>query len=432
MSRVLLVNPWVEDFSAFDLWLRPLGLLQVGALLLQAGCRVELLDLLAREEAGGLERPSGTGKFASVRIPRPPALAWADRRYRRYGMAEETLRRRLRALEPPDWVFLTCVMTYWYPGVVRAARLLREYFPAARMVLGGVYAALCPEHARATGAFDAVVTDKHPPDVAARLSSLLGCTVPPDAGLAPAYALYGRPLRHAAVITGWGCPYGCSYCATPKMYGSLRRKAVPAVLDELEAVLRTTGAPDVAFYDDSLLLDRDRHFKPILQGIVDRRLTARYHLPNAVHPACLDGETARLMKVAGFKTVWLGFEGSDPAMAERSTAKVDAGELRRGVACLREAGFSGRELGAYLMFGLPGQDLAALERDMQFVHGLGVKVSLSSFSPIPGTPDGDRAAEDWPELRRDPLLQNKTLTLLGQAAAYAPLRTLALRLNRSL
>ena len=32
-SDVLLIEPWITDFAAFDLWRKPLGLLCVGALL---------------------------------------------------------------------------------------------------------------------------------------------------------------------------------------------------------------------------------------------------------------------------------------------------------------------------------------------------------------------------------------------------------------
>ena len=31
--KALLVNPWICDFAAYDLWLRPYGLLRVGAVL---------------------------------------------------------------------------------------------------------------------------------------------------------------------------------------------------------------------------------------------------------------------------------------------------------------------------------------------------------------------------------------------------------------
>jgi hypothetical protein len=35
--RALLVNPWICDFATYDLWAKPLGLLQIAAYLRRAG-----------------------------------------------------------------------------------------------------------------------------------------------------------------------------------------------------------------------------------------------------------------------------------------------------------------------------------------------------------------------------------------------------------
>ena len=47
-KKILLVNPWIYDFTAFDLWLKPLGLLYLASHLLNQGYEVELLDCLNR------------------------------------------------------------------------------------------------------------------------------------------------------------------------------------------------------------------------------------------------------------------------------------------------------------------------------------------------------------------------------------------------
>ncbi|MCX5910735.1 MAG: hypothetical protein NTV04_02280, partial [Deltaproteobacteria bacterium] len=41
---ILLVNPWIHDFSAYDLWMKPLGLLYLGSILRSKGFEVTLLD----------------------------------------------------------------------------------------------------------------------------------------------------------------------------------------------------------------------------------------------------------------------------------------------------------------------------------------------------------------------------------------------------
>ena len=432
MTRVLLVNPWIEEFGAFDLWLRPLGLLEAGAMLERAGARVDLLDCLAREFCGGQDRPFGTGKFPSVRIPKPAALRWVPRYYRRYGLPEDAFRERLAALAPPDFILVTCTMTYWHGGAFTAARLLRAAYPGTQILLGGVYAALCPEHAAASGLFDAVVTEKDPPDVAARLAALTGLPVQASDDLDPAWHLYGAPLRHAAVLTGHGCPLHCTYCATPYLHGNLKHRSPGAVAEELARTVAVTGARDIAFYDDALLVGKEHHFVPLLEEILRRGIRARFHLPNAIHPRLLDAETCRLMKAADFRTIRLAYEGMGESMRARSTHKVDRDAVVRGTALLKESGFTAAEVGAYILHGLPGLAPAGIRADLEFAHSLGVKLYLTSYSPIPRTPDFEQAAAAWPALRDEPLLHNNTLTMIRDWPEYVRLKDYSVELNRRL
>ncbi len=430
--HILLVNPWIEDFAAFDLWFRPLGLLTVGAMLETAGARVTLVDCLAREWVGGTEREFGTGKFPSRRIAKPDSLAWAPRDFYHYGMTEDTFRELILTLPAPDFILITCQMTYWYRGAFGAATLLRQHFPRARILLGGIYAFLCPDHARASGRFDDVLPTKDLPQLADDLSRILGIDVPAAAPPAPAYHLYGRPLTHAALLTGTGCPFRCTYCATPLMYPCLRRKSPHAAVEELDRILTVCRAPDIAFYDDALLARPESHILPLLNLLDRDRPTCRFHLPNAIHPRWITPEMAVLMRRTGFHTLRLGFESLDPAFLPHSNHKVNLDAITRGVDALHSAGFDHRHLGAYVMFGVPGQSVAATLADLETVHRLGLKVYPASYSPIPGTTDFETAASQWPELREEPLLHNNTLSMLRHPEDYSRVKTRALALNHIL
>ena len=46
-KTILLVNPWIHDFSAYDLWMKPLGLLYIGSLLRLRGFAIQLLDCVS-------------------------------------------------------------------------------------------------------------------------------------------------------------------------------------------------------------------------------------------------------------------------------------------------------------------------------------------------------------------------------------------------
>ena len=46
--HILLVNPWIHDFAAYDVWAKPLGLLLLGGVLRAHGARVSYLNCLDR------------------------------------------------------------------------------------------------------------------------------------------------------------------------------------------------------------------------------------------------------------------------------------------------------------------------------------------------------------------------------------------------
>ena len=56
-KKILLINPWIYDFAAYDFWLKPLGLLYLGSLLRQNSHQVHFIDCLdpyhpAMQDAG--------------------------------------------------------------------------------------------------------------------------------------------------------------------------------------------------------------------------------------------------------------------------------------------------------------------------------------------------------------------------------------------
>ena len=139
---VLMVNPWIYDFAAFDLWARPLGLLYLGALLQKAGIQVRLVDCLDRlhpkSEAPKRRKTQavGTGNWRREIVPPPEPLRGAPRRYARYGMPEQVFLDDIATGPEPDFVLITSSMTYWYLGTHRAIELIRRVRPKARIVLG--------------------------------------------------------------------------------------------------------------------------------------------------------------------------------------------------------------------------------------------------------------------------------------------------------
>lgn len=49
--KILLINPWIYDFAAYDLWMKPLGLLYIAGFLEESGYDVSLINWMDRHQA---------------------------------------------------------------------------------------------------------------------------------------------------------------------------------------------------------------------------------------------------------------------------------------------------------------------------------------------------------------------------------------------
>src|SRR6185436_6637165 len=81
--NVLLVNPPIYDFTAFDFWLRPYGLLRVGGRL--RSCDLTTFDYLVSHDRDEF----GRGRFDKQLVAKPVPLADIPRRFYRFGRPRE-------------------------------------------------------------------------------------------------------------------------------------------------------------------------------------------------------------------------------------------------------------------------------------------------------------------------------------------------------
>ncbi|HRU05536.1 MAG TPA: B12-binding domain-containing radical SAM protein [Candidatus Brocadiia bacterium] len=420
--RVLLVNPPVYDFAAYDFWMKPLGLLRVAGAL-RGIAEMRLLDYLDRSNPlarGGQADVWGRGSFASERLAKPAALACVPRRFHRFGLPRSALSQFASRWGPFDFVLVQTVMTYWYLGVKEVVDEARGACPGAKVALGGVYATLCPEHARSLGV-DLVVEGKD----LAPLWDLIG--VEGCMGEPLWWEGYER-LRAGVLKLADGCPFRCSYCASRRLAPESRVAPLARSLADLELALRF-GAEDLAFYDDALLFEPERALFPFLERAAGR---ARFHTPNGLHARFMTQEVARRLVEAGFRSFFLSFESRSEDWHRAVGDKAGAEDLAQAVDALRSAGADLGGVTAYLLLGHPNAESQDLEASMRYAHGLGIRVMLSDFSPLPGTPDGE-ACRRWVDLD-EPLTHNKTafpLISMGVDRVNR-LKALCKELNRAL
>ena len=124
----------------------------------------------------------------------------------------------------------------------------------------------------------------------------------------------------------------------------------------------------------------------MMKEVIQKGIHCNFHAPNAIHIKAIDQEVADLLFQGGFKTIRLGFETSDEAMQVKTGGKVNNQEFLQAIKQLKRAGYSGQEIGVYIMAGLPGQRVGEVEESIVFVREAGARPILVEYSPIPNTP----------------------------------------------
>ncbi len=420
--HILLVNPWITDFAAFNLWSRPLGLLEIGGKLRDAGFRVSLIDCVDAENFSVSEsfnpkvNSYGTGKFRRTPISKPGILGSVPRRFCRYGISPKDFLAQLSSLPPPHLILVTSIMTYWYPGVRECINLLREVFPDTPIWLGGNYASLLPGHALKVCGPDRVISGPFIPRYLEDILSVAGRPNPPrspeKAGL-PFWEGYSKH-HFICVRASFGCPFHCAYCASNLLSPTFEERAPEAVAREILRESEYFGVKDFAFYDDALLVNAKTRLIPLLKSLLRQGSSLRFHTPNGIHIRLITSEIAELMRATGFHTLRLSLEATQPTLQRRFGSKTSLEEFDQALSWLFEAGFTEREIRVYLLVGLPDQRLREVVQSIREVLKRGVRPSLAEYSPIPGTVLWKDACRVSPyPIEEEPLTHNNSLLPCG-------------------
>ncbi len=404
--NILLINPWIYDFAAYDLWLKPWGLLKISSILKNKKQKIYFIDAMDRHHVKIQKAPKdhsdGTGKYLSSKIEKPSVLKKVPRKLKRYGLPVDIFLQSLPE-EKPDYILVSSGMTYWYLGVFETIRMLREKYKNVPVILGGIYATLCSEHAAEKSGADYVVGNKD----LGRLNEILDLEcdfsfqnildTPID------YSPYKNP-GYGVLRISLGCPFNCSYCAQEKLSPKFILKDKNAALEEIKA-LYNSGIRKFAFYDDALLFNQP-YIKWYFESICKMGIKAEFYTPNGLNARFVSEEIALLMKKIGVINPFVSLETIDEEEITSWHTKVTKDEFEKAVANLKKAGYKKGEYTVYLMIGAPGSSLEGVKKGIDFSHSLGARVSLSEFSPIPGT----KMAQNMDKtLFDEPLLQNNSV-----------------------
>jgi len=305
----------------------------------------------------------------------------------------------------PDFLGITM-----YSANYRAAKIIagkvKERNREVKVVVGGVHPTLAPEKTLREKEFDYLIKgegeipflqlleDKPEGSIAglgykSRGKILFNALSDPIADLDslpfPArdsiinmngYTDYGQ------LITGRGCPFSCTYCASPAMWGrkNVRFRSVSNVIDELLVIKKDYPHNVIYFEDDTFTLKRKR-IKELCREIIERQLDIKWKCDTRAD--CLSEEMVHLMKRAGCICVKMGVESGSDQVLKRINKRVDKKTILDASRMVKKYDIP---LTVYLMAGFPDETDDDLRQTIQFAREIDATYySLSIVVPYYGT-----------------------------------------------
>lgn len=192
----------------------------------------------------------------------------------------------------------------------------------------------------------------------------------------PSPTFYKR-LPHANIIGARGCPYHCTFCHTDRR---VRMRSATNIVDEIEMLYREHGVRDIAFWDDTFTLSRERAME-FCNEMIERDLDVFWAVNARVDR--IDRELLKAMKKAGCWRVLYGIESGVQKNLDTLKKGTTIEQIRRAVNITSEEGI---EAYGTFMFGIPGETFEEGLETIEFACSIPLDYAVFvNLTPLPGT-----------------------------------------------
>ncbi|HEV8473743.1 MAG TPA: radical SAM protein [Methylomirabilota bacterium] len=192
-----------------------------------------------------------------------------------------------------------------------------------------------------------------------------------------------KPGGVISVATSRGCPFSCTFCSVPGMYGhAFRTHSIDRVLQELQ----NHKGNMYTFFADDIFTANKKRCKELLRGMITRDLTPQWGAQVRTETVD-DPELLQLMRDSNCFNVYVGFESINPRTLKLFQKKQDLAKIERSI-----ERFHAHKIRIHGMFvvGSDEDDVETIDATAEFAlkHDID-SIQFMILTPIPGSPDWD-------------------------------------------
>lgn len=194
------------------------------------------------------------------------------------------------------------------------------------------------------------------------------------------------PGNSMPIVATRGCPYSCTFCSSPQMWGTRYYMRTPEdVANEMEQLISLYNADEIDFYDLTAIIKRD-WILAFCKVIVERNIKVKWNLPAGTRSEAIDEEVAQWLYKSGCSNITYAPESGSERMLKLIKKKVSLSTM---LDSMRASNKNGMRIYLNMILALPEERHVDIWKTMWFLvqcSWVGAyEVGLAMFHPYPGS-----------------------------------------------
>lgn len=205
-------------------------------------------------------------------------------------------------------------------------------------------------------------------------------------------------------LTTRGCHGKCTFCMSPKFYGSkVRGRSAQNVIEGFRRH-KANGIKEIYLRDEMFTAFKGRNVE-IFEAMIKEDMDFTWICSSRVD--AVDKDMLALMKRSGCHTIKFGVESGNQEILNRVKKDIDLDDVRKTFHLCSTLKIKTH---AHFMVGMPGENKDTLKQTIRFAKEINpTTATFGMMTPYPGTPIFEQIAMKYPDIRNGFSIDLETL-----------------------